>query len=140
MKSVIMGQYIPGDSWTYKLDPRTKVIALILLMVPLIAVSNLYFFGGVLLMQIIIILSSKLPIKRIINGLKPIMFLLLLTVIFQVSFNKTGDIIHQKELIISMYGLFLMIGTFTLWIFLPKITKRRFLLWLVVQCFTRQKI
>ena len=31
MNNIVIGQYIPGDSWAYKLDPRVKIIALLYL-------------------------------------------------------------------------------------------------------------
>ena len=33
MNNITFGQYVPGDSWVYKLDPRVKIILTILLIV-----------------------------------------------------------------------------------------------------------
>ncbi len=90
IKNISIGQYVPTDSPIHKLDPRTKIILSFLYMISIFFVNN--FFGYiffVLLLSMIIILS-KLKASFIINGIKPILFLLLFTAVINIFVIK-GD-------------------------------------------------
>lgn len=61
MNNIVIGQYIPGDSWIYKLDPRIKMALLIIIMVATFLVKNPFLMMGLFLIMISVFLSSKVP-------------------------------------------------------------------------------
>ena len=79
-KNITIGQYIPGNSAIHRLDPRTKIIGTVLLIVLLFMVDS--FLGYALAAVAIfgIVQLSEIPWRIILRGLRPLFVILLLTV------------------------------------------------------------
>jgi energy-coupling factor transport system permease protein len=130
MKNIIIGQYIPGSSFLYKMDPRSKIIALILLMISTFVLSNI---SHMLILMGLVLLMLKLggiPIGRVVRGLRPIIILLMFTFIFQVMFIKTGEIVYNETLHFSVYTLLIALGLIAVWIIIKRFIRFRFLLFI----------
>ena len=91
---ITIGQYYPGDSFLHKLDPRTKIIAILIYMISLFIVNNFYGLLGMMLVSIAVVSISRIPIKYFFRGLKMILFIVLLTVALQM-FMTPGTIVWQ---------------------------------------------
>ncbi len=91
---ITIGQYYPGNSLLHKLDPRTKIMAILVYMVSLFVVNNFYGLLGMLLISVAVVAISKIPIKYFFRGLKMILFIVLLTVALQI-FMTPGTVIWQ---------------------------------------------
>ncbi len=88
LKDITIGQYIPGDSFIHKLDARIKIIITIIMITVLFLIDSFIGFGLFLLFVIAIMMISKLPVKRVLNGLKPVFFLIIITLFLHMFFNK----------------------------------------------------
>lgn len=84
LKDITIGQYMPGESFVHKLDPRIKILISLLLIVDVFIIST--FWGYIVLTLFIIwcIFIAKIPLKMIFNGLKPIFVLIIFTVLLNV--------------------------------------------------------
>ena len=91
---ITIGQYYPGNSILHKLDPRTKIIAILVYMISLFIVNNFYGLIGMLLLSALVITISKVPLKFFFRGLKMIVFIVMLTVILQM-FMTPGEVVWQ---------------------------------------------
>lgn len=89
IKDITIGQYIPGDSFVHKLDPRLKILVSLLFIVDLFLVNNFVGYLFVIIFLLVTILISKLSFKYIYSGLKPILILLLITAVLNI-FMTTG--------------------------------------------------
>ncbi|MGH4140433.1 energy-coupling factor transporter transmembrane component T family protein [Clostridium sp.] len=89
IKDITIGQYIPGDSFVHKLDPRFKILISLLFIVNLFLVNNFEGYLFVIIFLLATILISKLSFKYIYSGLKPILILLLITAVLNI-FMTTG--------------------------------------------------
>lgn len=91
LKDITIGQYLPGNSFIHKLDSRTKIIMTILF-IALLFITN-KFIGYIVVIALIsvIIIIAKIPLSYIFRGLKPILFLIVLTAILNVFVNKGTD-------------------------------------------------
>ncbi len=127
MKNIIVGQYIPGNSFLYKMDPRSKILALGILMVSAFIFKDITHIIYMLFGVLVILKIGGIPIIRIARGLKPIMILLLFTFIFQILFIKTGAVILDTTLTISSYNLVIVILVIFIWYFTRRYIKFRFL-------------
>lgn len=95
IRDITIGQYYPAKSVIHRVDPRVKIVCTLLFLVSLFiqrsilgyAIATL-FLGGVICM-------SKVPLKYILKGLKPIILLLLITVLFQLFLNREGEELFQ---------------------------------------------
>lgn len=95
LTDITIGQYIPGDSLIHQLDPRIKIVITIMLITALFFISTFSGFAVFLGYVIIIIIISKLPIKRVLKGLRPVFFLIILTFVLHLFLTDGGRVLWQ---------------------------------------------
>ena len=79
LKDITLGQYFPGKTILHRLDPRTKLILTVLYIVALFLCSQIVTYGVMLVILIIGIAVSKVGLKAILRGMKPILIIVLIT-------------------------------------------------------------
>ena len=87
LKDITLGQYFPGNSTIHRLDPRTKLIALIVYIVALFSAGNWLSYGLVFLFLAVCIAVSRIPVKAFVHGLKPLLVILIFTGILNLFFT-----------------------------------------------------
>jgi len=90
LKDITLGQYFPGNSVIHRLDPRTKLIALILYIIALFTAGNWISYGIVFVFLVVTIVMSRIPLKALFRGLKPLVVILIFTGIINLLFT-TGE-------------------------------------------------
>lgn len=104
LKDITIGQYIPGDSFVHKLDPRTKIVLTILYVLNLFFIGQLYGYIFSIVFLALAIIISKVPFKFIYKGLKPIFILIVITSIFNIFMIKgTPDTLIWKWKFFEIY-------------------------------------
>lgn len=103
MKSISLGQYYASGSILHKLDPRTKVLLGMLYIVCTFLCKNIIAFGLLFLSGILLIAIAKIPFKLILRSLRPIIFIMLFTVVINV-FWTTGDRLLFSWSFINIYA------------------------------------
>lgn len=93
LKDITLGQYFPGNSVIHRLDPRTKLIVLVVYMVTLIVASGWVSYGVLLLFLLTVIKISAIPGKSIVRGMKPLVMILVFTGVLNLFFNKDGRVL-----------------------------------------------
>ena len=111
IKDITIGQYIPGNSFIHKLDPRFKILISIFFIIDLFLVNNFKGYLYVLIFILATILIANLSLKYIYNGLKPILVLLLITAILNIFMTSGKELIFQWGFI-SVYKEGLIIAAF----------------------------
>lgn len=107
LKNITIGQYLAGDSVIHNLDPRIKIIITIMMITALFFIDSFSGYALFFLSVLIIIYLSRIPPLRILKGLKPVLFLVVLTLILHIFFTKGGEIIWQWGFIsIETAGLY----------------------------------
>ena len=86
MKNVALGQYYPSGSILHRIDPRMKVIIALLYIVATFLAKNVAAFGLLLASSLILILVSRIPLRIVLSAVKPILFIMLFTMIINVFF------------------------------------------------------
>lgn len=126
LKDVTLGQFFPGNSFIHRLDPRTKLLFLVVYIVALFTAVSWISYATILVFLITVITLSKIPLKSVVSGMKPLIFVLIFTGILNVFFTagqtvwfQFGVIVVTKEGVIRavfMIGRILMLitGTFLL--------------------------
>ncbi len=102
IRDITLGQYFPGNSVIHKLDPRAKILLTILYIVAIFLAKNALSFALVVVSAILLVAISHIPPKTILKSLKPLMFVLAFTTIFNVFWTK-GDILLVSFWKISIY-------------------------------------
>lgn len=126
LKDITLGQYFPGNSPVHLMDPRTKLILLVGYIVALFTASSWLSYLVVFLFLATTIAISRIPVKSIVNGMKPLVMILVFTGILNIFFT-TGEKVLVKVWVITVYwegivrALFMMVrilllisGTFLL--------------------------
>ncbi|MDE5868491.1 MAG: hypothetical protein K2H02_06055, partial [Anaeroplasmataceae bacterium] len=110
MNNITIGQYVPGKSWLYKLDPRTKIVLAILLIVVIFLIPSLYGMLIALGVFLVVFLLSRVSVIRVVRGLKPILFLLFFTFLLQLIYNQGGKLLYTFPMQIGLFQLLIIIG------------------------------
>ena len=95
LKDVTLGQYFPGHSPVHKLDPRTKIIAVLLYIVALFLAKWFISYAIMFALLALSITISRVPLKSIVHGLKPVVFIVVFTAILNL-FYTPGDHVLAK--------------------------------------------
>ena len=127
MNNITIGQYVPGNSWIYKLDPRTKILLTILLITIIFIIPSLEGMVLALGIFMIIFLSTRVSIIRVLRGLKGVLFLLAFTFVLQLIYNKQGQILYTFDMQIGLFNLLIMIGILIFYFLTKKFIKFKML-------------
>ena len=87
LKDITLGQYFPGNSPIHRMDPRTKLIMLVVYIVVLFTAANWVSYGLVFLFLTAVIAVSRIPVKSIVRGMKPLTLILVFTGILNLLFT-----------------------------------------------------
>ena len=90
LKDITLGQYFPGKSPVHLLDPRTKLIMLVVYIVALFGASGWVSYALLLGFLLIVIKISTIPPKSIVKGMKPLVMILVFTGVLNIFFT-TGE-------------------------------------------------
>ena len=93
LKDITLGQYFPGKSVIHLLDPRTKLIMLVVYIVGLFIASSWISYAVMLVFLVTVIAISTIPVKNILRGLKPLIFILVFTGLLNLLFTDTGNVL-----------------------------------------------
>ncbi|MCT6924300.1 energy-coupling factor transporter transmembrane protein EcfT [Metasolibacillus sp.] len=93
MEKMIFGRYIPGNSFVHKLDPRAKLIFVFAFIVVVFLANNVVTYAALLAFTLFIILISRIRLYFLINGLKPIIFLMIFTFLLHTLFTREGAVV-----------------------------------------------
>ena len=87
LKDITLGQYFPGDTLIHRLDPRTKLLCVILYIVALFNAKSVLTYAIVAVVLITCILISKVHYKALTRGLKPVYIIVAFTAIMNLFFS-----------------------------------------------------
>ena len=102
LKDITLGQYFPGHSFVHKLDPRTKLLAVVLYIVALFLAKSFITYGIMFLLLAVSIAISKVPLKSIVRGLKPVVFIVVFTALIYKTRIRREDL---TVVIFTMLGI-----------------------------------
>ena len=106
MDNMILGRYIPGNSIIHRLDPRSKLVAMILLIIIAFWANNLITNLILFIATGIFVILSEVPLSFFIKGLRSMFFLIAFTTLFQLFFISGGHVLFEMGFIkITSYGI-----------------------------------
>ena len=104
-KEITIGQYYQTESPIHRLDPRVKLIATFAYIIPLFVVHS---WTGYLIAAVavaIVIAASHVPFGYIMRGMKAVMMILMITVIFNLFLTEGRPLVHFWKLTITYEGV-----------------------------------
>ncbi len=105
LRDITIGQFYPRDSVIHRLDPRVKIVGVLLYMISLFLFHSYVGYVLVTLFLGTVIGLSSVPLSYILKGLKPILILLLFTAFFHVFMTEGDVIFHWKFITVTWQGL-----------------------------------
>lgn len=119
MMNISFGQYYPGTSVLHRADPRAKLIMAMLYIVCSFLCKGIMSFGLLLLSAFVLVLISGIPVKTVLRGIRPVLFVLAFTMILNV-FWTTGERLLLEWWIFKIYeegiynAVFMLVRIFAL--------------------------
>ena len=95
LKDITLGQYFPGDTIVHRLDPRTKILVVIIFIVALFLAVDWISYAVMFLITAMCIKLSSIRLKSLMKGLKPLVFIILLTGILNLFYTKEGTVLFD---------------------------------------------
>ena len=93
LKDITLGQYFPGNSIIHRLDPRTKLIMLVVYIVALFMASSWLSYALLFCFLVWVIRKSTIPPKSIVKGMKPLVMILIFTGVLNLFFTQEGELL-----------------------------------------------
>lgn len=91
IRDITIGQYYPAQSRIHRLDPRVKIVCTLLFLISLFIQNSFLGYVIATIFLTLVIRLSKVPLKYILKGLKPIVILLMFTVVMNLFLTRGGE-------------------------------------------------
>lgn len=106
IRDITIGQYYPAKSAVHRLDPRVKIVCTLFFLISLFIQNSILGYVIATLFLGLVIIVSRVPLKFILKGLKPVIMLLLITVLFNLFLTREGnELVHVWIFRITDKGL-----------------------------------
>jgi energy-coupling factor transport system permease protein len=106
LKDITLGQFFPGNSPVHKMDPRAKLVMLVVYIVALFVAVSWISYGVMLAFLVAVIAISKIPVKSIFRGMKPMVMILAFTAILNIFFTEGEKVLVEFWVVkITLEGL-----------------------------------
>ncbi len=108
IKDITLGQFFPGKSILHKMDPRIKIIITILFIVEIFIAKTLWALLAISVFTFLLIIIGRIPLRTIVNAIKPLWMIILFTSVLNVFFNTEGKLLVEWYFIKIYSGGLLM--------------------------------
>ena len=106
LKDITLGQYFPGDTVVHHLDPRTKVLMVMIYLVALFTANSVITLGLVALFLAMVITVSQVKLRLLVRGLRPLVIILVFTGVLNIFLTPGEPILSFWRLSISAEGVY----------------------------------
>lgn len=90
LKDITLGQYFPGDTVAHRLDPRTKILLVVLYITALFCAKGVVTYAIMAAVLAVCVHISKVGLRALVRGLKPVLFIIVFTGLLNLFFTP-GD-------------------------------------------------
>ena len=118
MDNMTFGKYIPGNSIIHRLDPRLKICAVFIFLISVFSDAGFIGYGILAIYVLLCSLVSKIKLSHILKAIKPMVFMMLFLMIFNIFLMKTGDVIIKIGSISIYSGALLQTAYIFIWLVL----------------------
>ena len=123
LKDITLGQFFPGDTIAHRLDPRTKLILVLVYIIALFQATGWVGYGLITLITVLCLKMSGVKARNIFKGLKPMLFIIVLTAVLNIFYTTGTPVLPgwpitwegiERALQMILRICLLITGTFTL--------------------------
>ncbi|MDE6364401.1 MAG: energy-coupling factor transporter transmembrane protein EcfT [Lachnospiraceae bacterium] len=105
LRDITLGQYYQVDSVIHRLDPRVKLGTTILFIISLFVFDGVGGYAAAALFLALVIRLSNVPFRFMIKGMKSIVFLLSITVVFNLFLTPGEPMFRLWKLTVTQEGV-----------------------------------
>jgi len=106
LKDITLGQYFPGDTVVHRLDPRTKLILMIVYITALFIAKGLAAYLFMFFILALSITISKIKPRAVLRGLRPVFIIILITAFLNIFFTKGDTVVFRyRAIMIAQEGI-----------------------------------
>lgn len=92
LQNFVIGQYVPKESFVHRLDPRSKLLFLIVF-ASIVFLANNWLTNGLLLLFLLLsIISARIGVPYLLRGLRPVWFIIVFTTCLHLFMTKGGAV------------------------------------------------
>ena len=88
LRDITLGQYFPGDTVVHRLDPRTKILLVVIYIVALFQAEGWVGYGLVTLVTLVCMALSNIKPSSMFKGVKPMLFIIVLTALLNIFYTE----------------------------------------------------
>ena len=123
LKDITLGQYFPGDTVAHRLDPRTKLLLVVVYIVGLFNSVGWVSYAFTIAITALCMAVSKIKPKSALKGLKPLILIIILTAVLNIFYTDGTPVIEgwiitwegiERAVMMSLRIILLIVGTFML--------------------------
>ena len=104
-RDITIGQYFPGNTIIHRLDPRIKIIIIMMFITSLFFITSFPPYILILAFILFVIYLSKVPLKHVLKGLKPLILIIVVTFLINVFLTKGEELFSIGPLTVNKEGL-----------------------------------
>jgi energy-coupling factor transport system permease protein len=105
LRDITIGQYYPSNSALHHMDPRFKILATFSFLIILFFIKTLWAYIPIIFFLGFVIKTAKVPLKYVLRGLKPIVFIILFTVSINLFMTQGTALISLGPITVTYEGL-----------------------------------
>ncbi len=95
LSDISFGQFYPTKSFVHAMDPRAKLLIVIVFMVAIFLASSVAATAFLLLFLVLAIIAARIPVRTIFKSIKPIVFIIVFTAVINILFYRKGNILVE---------------------------------------------
>lgn len=125
LKDITLGQYFPGNTIVHRLDPRTKLIAVVIYIIALFSANNWTATALVIVSLVLCTALSHIKPKALLKGMKPLVIIVILTAVLNLFYTDGNELVSwwifritdngiKRAVLMVLRIILLVCGTFLL--------------------------
>ncbi|MCQ2420771.1 MAG: energy-coupling factor transporter transmembrane protein EcfT, partial [Clostridia bacterium] len=105
LRDITLGQYFPGETVIHRLDPRTKLILVVIYIVALFLAKSFVTYALMLAFLLMVIAVAKIRLKVIVKSMKPLLLIIILTAVLNLFYSAGEPLVKFWIFTITKEGL-----------------------------------
>lgn len=109
LKDITLGQYFPVESPLHRLDPRTKILGLIVFIIIIFLINSSGAYITAIVFTLFTMLISKVPVKMYLKSIKPLWFIVIFTAVLNMFLTSGTYVFKWGNIGITEEGIILAV-------------------------------
>lgn len=105
ISDITIGQYFPGNSFVHKLDPRMKIILIVMLIVSIFICKSIASLALVIVCSAALVFISKIPAKTVFKSIRPLAVIIIITAVLNIFYGDGEPLVSIGRLKITADGI-----------------------------------